>query len=164
MKSFIASLESFIKDPTNGLPEEIFLFVSKISPVVNVDLLVKDRRGATLLTWREDGLHPPCWHVPGGVIRFKETAEQRVRAVAALELGTEVRFKKAPVAVNEHIHSTRAVRGHFISLLYRCALVRPPDPERKHDGGEPRPGQWAWHKTCPKNLIAGQEMYRSLIG
>lgn len=163
MKTLIATLESLITNPSEGLPEDLFLFISKVTPVVNVDLLIKNKRGATLLTWREDGLHPPCWHIPGGIIRFKETAADRLHAVAAHELGTEVTFKKAPLAVNEHIHESRAVRGHFISLLYRCALVRLPDLALQHKGGTPKPGEWAWHERCPKNLIAGQKMYRPFI-
>lgn len=163
MKTLLAALEALVHNPAEGLPEDLFLFISKLTPVVNVDLLIKNRRGATLLTWREDGLHPPCWHVPGGIIRFKETATDRIHAVAARELGTKVAFKKTPLAVNEHIHESRAVRGHFISLLFECSLLRPPDAALRHSAGQPKPGEWAWHERCPKNLIAGQKMYRPFI-
>ena len=50
----IKVLEFLIKDPKKGLGEEIFLFVSRITPLINVDLLIKNEKGQTLLTWRDD--------------------------------------------------------------------------------------------------------------
>ena len=35
----IAQIERLIKDPSYGLPEEIFYLVSRITPLINVDLL-----------------------------------------------------------------------------------------------------------------------------
>jgi len=163
VKHLINSLESLIENPAKGLAEDVFLFVSRITPLVNVDLLIKHERGMTLLTWREDGLHPPCWHIPGGIIRFKEAISDRIRAVARAELGTEVAFLKAPRAFNEYIHPSRNVRGHFISLLFDCTLISPPDPNLMFEKGTPKPGQWAWHQKCPDNLITGQEMYREVF-
>ena len=60
------AIESTLDDPHRGLPEELFLFVSRITPLVNVDLLIQDDRGHTLLTWRDDEFHGAGWHVPGG--------------------------------------------------------------------------------------------------
>ena len=36
-------LENFINNPKNDLPDEIFLFLSRISPLINVDLLIKNK-------------------------------------------------------------------------------------------------------------------------
>lgn len=38
----IAPLEAAIGDPCQGLPEEVFLFVSRVTPMINVDLLIQD--------------------------------------------------------------------------------------------------------------------------
>ena len=106
LKKIIDILESSIENPSEGLPEELFLFISRIVPLVNVDLLIKDAHNHTLLTWRDDGYGPAGWHVPGGIIRYKETIRQRVRAVGKNELGAEVEFDPAPVAIHEIIHDT----------------------------------------------------------
>ncbi len=159
----IGRLESFIKDPSEGLPEDVFLFVSRISPMTNVDLLVKNKRKQTLLTWRDDGYFPPGWHVPGGIIRHNETMAERIQAVAAAELGAEVEFKKEPVAINEIILPSLKNRGHFISILYECRLACGPDNNYKFTSAVPAPGQWAWHSKCPENLISLHEIYRKLI-
>ena len=47
----IEALEAGQGDPRRGLPDDVFLFVSRIVPLVNVDLLIQDDRSRTLLTW-----------------------------------------------------------------------------------------------------------------
>ena len=158
----IELLESYIKDPAKGLPEDVFLFISRITPLVNVDLLIKNEQNHTLLTWRDDRIYPPSWHIPGGIIRFKETIEQRIHAVAENELGVKVKFKKEPLAINEVILPLK-VRGHFISLLYECTLIGSLDEGLKFKAGNPSPGQWAWHDKCPENIIPVHQMYRKYI-
>jgi ADP-ribose pyrophosphatase YjhB (NUDIX family) len=160
----IEKLDAYIRDPGKGLPEEVFLFISRITPLVNVDLLIRDERNYTLLSWRDDGYSPPGWHVPGGIIRFKESAADRIRAVAKSELGAQVQFEPNPLAIKEVIHPVRKDRGHFISLLYRCSLASPPDENLRHTGGTPRKDQWSWHSHCPDNIIDVHEMYREFIG
>src|ERR1700730_10657075 len=95
-KHALELLTSWVSDPADGLPYELFLFISSLVPMVNVDLLIRDDRKRILLTWRDDDIHGKGWHVPGGMIRFKETAEERVRATALEELGAEVEFEEPP--------------------------------------------------------------------
>jgi colanic acid biosynthesis protein WcaH len=128
--------------------------------MVNVDLLIKNEQAHTLLTWRDDGYCAPGWHVPGGILRFKETICSRIHAVADSELGARVRFDAVPLAVSEIRHPSRQVRGHFVSLLYRCTLESPPDPRLRHRQGHPIPGQWAWHDSSPADLIDVHAIYR----
>jgi ADP-ribose pyrophosphatase YjhB (NUDIX family) len=156
----ISMIESFVKDPTVGLPEEVFLFVSRTTPMLNVDLLIKDNQNRTLLTWREDEYVNPGWHVPGGIVRFKEKLADRIRAVALYELGAKVKYNPIPLAVNEVVHPSRNNRGHFISLLYDCRLLRGPLGELQCVSDKPAAGQWAWHTRCPDNIIKVHEMYR----
>ena len=75
----IRLLDRLAGDPNQGLPEDLFLFISRITPLVNVDLLIQGPQHRTLLTWRSDEHHGAGWHVPGGIIRYKETAHQRRR-------------------------------------------------------------------------------------
>lgn len=160
----IEFLESRTGDARSGLPEDLFLFVTRLTPMVCVDLLIKDTDGRTLLTWREDVYSPPGWHIPGGIIRYKEPAGQRIAAVARTELGAEVGFEPQPLAISEIIHPQRKTRGHFVALLYRCFLRGPLDEELRFPGGEtPRPNQWAWHERCPADLLDVHSIYRDFI-
>lgn len=165
MKSIklINSLERLIKNPANGLAEDVFLFISRITPVVNVDLLIKNKQGHTLLSWRDDGFHPVGWHIPGGILRYKEPIAARIKAVARNELGAGVSFKQQPLAINEIIDPVRRLRGHFISLLFECRLTSALNKELQYQQGLLQAGQWAWHKKCPKNLISVHKIYRKFI-
>ncbi len=156
----VRALEALVPDPRRGLPEEVFLLVTRLTPMVNVDLLIQDERLGTLLTWRDDGLAAPGWHVPGGIIRFQETAATRVAAVAAKELRAEVLCEETPLAIHELIDPDRRTRGHFISLLYRCRLTTPLDPARRHRPEDPRPDGWEWHAACPREMIPVHGIYR----
>ena len=160
----LQAIESTINDPQEGLPEVVFLFVTRHTPMINVDLLIRDAEGRVLLTWRDDGYeHSPGWHIPGGIIRYKESRAERVQTVARKELGTSVRFREEPLAIREVIHPTRRDRGHFISLLYLCELAGPLDDTLRFQGGNPLDGQWAWHEEAPPDLIPVHDMYRAFL-
>lgn len=155
--SHITALEAAIGDARRGLPENVFRFVSRLTPLVNVDLLIKDDRSRTLFTWRDDEFFGPGWHIPGGIIRYKESAAERIRCCAREELGADISPEPAPLSVFEDI-AGQDTRGHHISLLYRCRLVGPPD-EGRRAGEPPRHGQWRWHAGVPHDLIEEQRPY-----
>lgn len=163
LEELITALEARITDPKQGLPDAVFDLITRLTPMVNVDLLLKDSENRTLLTWREDRFYGPVWHVPGGIIRFKETAAQRINKVAETELGTTVEFNETPLAVTEMMNQGRDTRGHFISLLYECRLTGSLAPHLAHVAGTPRHGAWAWHAACPDDLILPQKAYRKHI-
>lgn len=158
------SLLKLVGDARSGLPDAVFRLVSQLTPLINVDLLIANDQGQTLLTWRDDEFYGPGWHVPGGIIRFKEAIASRIAAVARAELGCNVSFLPEPLSIREVMAPHRNVRGHFISLLYACTLSNPPAPELKFSGEMPKNGQWQWHDRCPDNLIAVHNMYRPHIG
>ena len=158
----IARLTEVVPDPGTGLPENVFHYISRTTPLVNVDLLIKDEKGRTLLSWRNDRHTGTGWHVPGGILRFKETFEERVAKVAETEIGCEVRFQPSPIALHQVILRDRDIRGHFISLLYKCFV--PGEFEPPNIGLSPEdPGFLAWHERCPENLLQIQDMYRKFI-
>lgn len=154
----IRVIEAAAGDPREGLPEQIFLFISGITPLINVDLLIQDNAGRTLLSWRDDQYFGTGWHIPGGVIRYKEMAVDRIHACARHELGATVTVASVPLLVSEYI-SDKSTRGHAISLLYRCTLLTPPEESRRASSHAPRPGEWRWHDRCPPDLLSAQAHY-----
>jgi colanic acid biosynthesis protein WcaH len=162
-EELVSALESLMPDPSQGLPEDVFLFVSRVTPLVNVDLLIQDAGRRTLLTWRDDGLSPAGWHVPGGIIRYKETAAARILEVARGELQAEVAFDPVPLAINELIHPTQRTRGHFISLLYRCRLTTTLAESSRFQPGNPIRDAWMWHAAFPEEMIPAHGIYRSFF-
>jgi colanic acid biosynthesis protein WcaH len=154
----IKALEDQVQNPKIGLPEEVFLLVGRLTPFVNVDLLIEDPERGVLLTWRDDQYTGKGWHFPGGIIRYKETASERAKMVATLELGIEVRVSEKILAVNEIIAEDQIERAHFISLLFRCdlcdearALSQKVDWQAKHHA--------RFFKKKPDNLLSWHEIY-----
>jgi colanic acid biosynthesis protein WcaH len=144
-----------ISNPEQGLPNEVFHFIRKVTPLINVDLLIR-RDGLTLLAWREDE-YEAGWHIPGGIVRFRESLQSRIDAVAANEIGATVDSEPDPCAMNQLRYHER---GHFISLLYRCSLTSEIDPSRLFSGqGRPRHGDLGWIRGVPDDLYPAQRFY-----
>jgi colanic acid biosynthesis protein WcaH len=60
------------------------------------------------------------------------------------------------------MHPSRNTRGHFLSLLYLCAVPDgfvPPNGARAPE----QSGYLQWHDACPANLIRVHEVYRPYI-
>ncbi len=157
----IKYLDEQVADAKNGLPEDVFLFISRMTPMVNVDLLIKDENNRVLLSWRDDQYAGKGWHIPGGIVRFKEKLEERLTKISQGEIGTIVEFNPIPLAFNEFF-CTQKTRGHFLSILYQCSLSRDFVPENK-GLTDSSPGFLKWHNKCPKNLVSIQETYRKYI-
>lgn len=163
IEDLIRGLDAVISNSKKGLPQEVFFFVSRLTPLVNVDLLIRNENNQVLLTWRRDQFYNG-WHIPGGILRFKETFTKRLEAVAQEEFGARIEHGAAALAVNEMFHPHRDVRGHFISFLYSCRLLSPLDESRKCLNPEaPAHGQWWWHTECPRQLIPQHEVYRKYL-
>jgi colanic acid biosynthesis protein WcaH len=158
LRALISAVESTLGNPHDGLPWDVFLFVSRITPLINVDLLIQDDRGRTLLTWRDDEAYGQGWHLPGGIIRYQESAADRIRACAREELGADVSCDPEPLLITETIRA-QGTRGHVISLLFRCRLLSPPDDARRAGPDPPSSGHWRWHDRCPPDLLEVQGRY-----
>ena len=154
----ISALLAGIGHSRGGLPEDVFRFVSRLTPLLTVELLIQDERRRTLLTWRHDQFYGPGWHVPGGIVRFKEKMADRIRACAREELGAEVTADADPLNVLEGIRSDDT-RGHHVSMLFRCRLLTAPDEWLRACASPPSAGQWRWHDRCPPDLLEEQRDY-----
>lgn len=157
LNSKLFQIKQQIPNPTQGLPEEVFEFVTTLTPMVNVDLLIKDDTGRILLAWRDDEYCGRGWHIPGGIIRYKETTEERIQKTALKELGTEIKILKGPVEIHE-IFMPQEVRGHFISLLFECRIPEEYilSKELLWDETIAKTGTLKWHDKKPE-LVRGQE-------
>jgi len=158
----ITTLLEAVPEPSQGLPDNVFYYISRTTPLVNVDLLIQDETGRTLLAWRDDPHAGTGWHIPGGVVRFKELLETRIKKVAEMEIGTDVQFDPEPIAIHQIILPEREIRGHFISLLYKCYLTGTFNryAKRLTEGDA---GYLAWHSHCPNDLLPIQNFYRRFM-
>lgn len=84
-----------------GLPEKEFLYVSLVTPLINVDLLVINEDGEILLSWRDDEYYGRGWHIPEGIIQHGETMRKRLELTAERELGFIPEFENTPCKISE---------------------------------------------------------------
>lgn len=157
LKKALNDIETYIEDPRNGLPEEVFLFVSKITPLVNVDLLVRDNAGRILLSWRDDPYEGCGWHVPGGIVRLKESFEERLQKTALQELGCDVLYEKKPLEIVPIIKKTANIRCHFITFVYDCRIPNGKNISTIRRKGEA--GYLEWHDSYPDDMLQVHAFY-----
>ncbi len=163
LQELLNQIRMYIGKAENGLPEELFLFATEITPLVNVDLLIRDEVGRILLAWRKDKFYEEGWHVPGGIIRLKETFENRIRKVGEIEIGCpDIIFNSTPIEIVPIICPEMKQRGHFISFVYECRL--PEGFEIHNKMSENEAGYLEWHERCPDNILKVHEFYRKYWG
>ena len=160
-KTFLKKIsKSFQGIKGKPLGKELFEFCSSIVPAVNVKVLLVNSEGKYLLTWRDDEFYGPGWHIPGGVVRHKETLANRVKQVVKTECGYDEFFElpACPELAQEIFSEERCIRGHFISLLYTLRAV-----DVSISNSLTGPGRQFFSKV-PQNLIVQrQQLYTSYL-
>lgn len=153
-------------NPNEGLPFELFEWISTLVPIANVDLLILNEKGEILLSWRDDEYYGKGWHLPGGCIRFKETSEDRIQKTALNEIGTEVIFKREPIATRDMImgnpNEKPIKRAHHLTTLYECKL---PDGFEIDNGNrtEDEVGFLKWFDMIPKDILNVHSIYNDVF-
>jgi len=142
-KQLVTLLEK-IENPQQGLPQSVFDALVKIVPFISCELIIVNKKGI-LLTWREDKWWKG-WHIPGGLLRYKESLDNRIKEVADKELG--IKIKKYRFLFN--MNYMEDSRGHSVSFVFLCSTDE-----------TPRDGQF--FKKMPEDIIIEHiEMWNKL--
>lgn len=149
-------------DPREGLPVELFEWISSMVPIPNVDLMIINNKKQILLSWRNDEYYGKGWHLPGGCIRFKESIEERIQRTAIAEIGTEVITDAVPLAVKDMIMGKFSdipfKRAHHVALLIKCTL--PNDFIINNHGKDyDDMGYLEWFDKIPENILDVHDIY-----
>ena len=159
VKAAIQQLQEAMKiegvDPTEGLPEELFIFSTTLAPIVNIDLFITNENHEILLAWRDDIYHGKGWHIPGGCVRLRERLETRVIKTDEKELGVPIDYNPDPIAVREIMEpeirpllSNQLERCHNVSFLYEGSVKAGYAVPEIVDGVELR-----WFDSLPDDLL-----------
>lgn len=119
------------------LPEETFFTVLAHTPLVSMDLIVRDAEGRILVGLRCNRPAQGSWFVPGGRIGKGERLRDAFRRITEAELGRSFDLEGARfLGVFEHLYEDNAldrpgVGTHYVVLGYELKaeppLVPPPD-------------------------------------
>ncbi|MHC5074389.1 MAG: NUDIX domain-containing protein, partial [Planctomycetota bacterium] len=89
------------------IKDDEFINVIKLTPLVSIDLLIKNADGKYLLGLRENEPAGNYWFVPGGRIKKDERISDAFKRITLDELHQEANIEKARfLGVFEHIYKT----------------------------------------------------------
>lgn len=172
MKKTITELANKLRemeiDAHQGMPEELFLFISGVMPIPNVDLMITNEKNQLLLSWRDDPYFGKGWHIPGGCIRYGESMHERVQKTAMEEIGTQVIASREPIAIKDvlrgDVHSLKypKERGHHITILFNCKLPEGFEIDNG-DKQENDAGYLKWFDKVPENLLKVHDPYKEIL-
>jgi colanic acid biosynthesis protein WcaH len=140
------------------LPVETFRTVVASTPLVSIDLLVRDGQGRYLVGQRRNPPARDSWFVPGGRIRKNERLAVALRRLCEEELGSGTRLGPAVFhGAYEHFYDTNFAADanastHYVVLAYEMALEAATAelPDAQH-------GAYRW--MMPAELLADPEVH-----
>jgi colanic acid biosynthesis protein WcaH len=110
------------------LPKEQFLSVIANTPLVSIDLIIRNPSGAILMGRRINEPAKDFWFVPGGRIYKNEDLEDAFKRICIDELGVELTIAQARLfGVFTHKYQTNAlgiagVTTHYVVLAYDLGI------------------------------------------
>ena len=100
------------------LPREIFETVVKSTPLVSIDLIVRNLSGQILLGLRVNSPAKGYWFVPGGRVLKNETLSEAFLRLTQIELGRSLLISEAHyMGLYEHFYSD-SIFGQDITTHY----------------------------------------------
>jgi colanic acid biosynthesis protein WcaH len=110
------------------LQDEEFLRIVDATPLVSIDLIIRDSTGRVLLGQRLNRPARGSWFVPGGRIRKNERVQEALRRISQRELGVCISGAKL-TGVFDHIYDDNfldvaGVNTHYVVLAFAAELPR----------------------------------------
>jgi len=105
-----------------------FLNIIENTPLVSIDIILKNSSGEVLLGRRSNRPAKGFWFVPGGRIRKNETLECAMSRISFTELGIELQIKNANLlGAFNHIYEdnflgSAGVNTHYVALGYEIEV------------------------------------------
>ncbi|MEG2266451.1 MAG: GDP-mannose mannosyl hydrolase [Acinetobacter sp.] len=112
------------------LPDETFKSIIQHTPLISIDLIVRNEQGHVLLGERVNAPAKGYWFVPGGRVRKNETLDDAFVRLVREELGIESGITRADakfLGVFEHFYDDcvfdNEVSTHYVVLGCELNLV-----------------------------------------
>jgi len=142
------------------LNKDEFAQVVRNTPLVAIDLIVRDRERCVLLGLRTNEPAKGKWFVPGGVVRKYERLNYAFARIVKTEIGLEASIGDAKfIGVYEHLYDTNVFveegyGTHYVVLAYELNLNhRPPIvSDRQHS-------DFRW--MTPAELISSPDVHHN---
>ena len=109
-----------------------FLSIIETTPLVSIDLVIRDANYNVLLGKRQNKPAQNYWFVPGGRIRKNETLKEAMARISSAELGFTLDIKDAKlIGAFDHIyednfHGMEGINTHYVALGYEVVVENMP--------------------------------------
>lgn len=111
------------------LPDETFKSVIQHTPLISIDLIIRNEQGEVLLGKRVNAPAKGYWFVPGGRVRKNETLDDAFVRLVKEELGIELggtRVDAKFLGVFEHFYDDCVfgddISTHYVVLAYQINI------------------------------------------
>ena len=138
------------------MTNEEFLRIVDATPLVSIDLIIRNEHGQVLLGWRINRPAQNSWFVPGGRIRKNERVKEALQRISQRELGVVI-VDAALVGVYDHIYEDNflgasKVNTHYVVLGFATELSSKTvfTPDEQH-------GELKWWRVS--DLLAQGEVH-----
>jgi colanic acid biosynthesis protein WcaH len=140
------------------MTDEQFLHIVDATPLVSIDLIIRNERGEVLLGWRVNRPAQNSWFVPGGRIRKNERVKEALQRISQRELGVAIAGAKL-IGVFDHIYEdnflgTPKVNTHYVVLGFSTEL-----PSRTVFTADEQHGELKWLSV--KDLLASHDVHEN---
>lgn len=110
-----------------SLPEKVFKDVVASTPLISIDLIVRDTQGKILLGKRTNRPAQGYWFVPGGRILKDESIELAFKRLIIAELGLDFLEEKVSfIGTYQHFYDDNffdiTFSTHYVVLAYQIVL------------------------------------------
>ena len=111
------------------IKDDEFLQVIKHTPLVSIDLIIRNEDSDILLGQRCNKPAQNFWFVPGGRIQKNETIEQAFKRLINKELGINIAFSKASLlGAYNHIYADNylgqaGINTHYVVLGFELTIT-----------------------------------------
>jgi colanic acid biosynthesis protein WcaH len=127
------------------LDKELFSTVIKSTPLVSIDLVVKNKQGQTLLGQRLNRPAKGFWFVPGGRILKDEALAAAFKRLTTEELGEEFNIEQASLlGPYDHFYDDNVFGDEFSTHYVAIAYVLVIDHELSHLPVDIQHGKYQW--------------------
>ncbi len=110
------------------MQDHAFLKIIDATPLVSIDLILKNSSGEALLGKRLNRPAQGYWFVPGGRIRKNEEIVNAIKRISSTELGLELSFNQMKLLGGfDHIYTDnylgeKGVNTHYVVLAFMIEL------------------------------------------
>ena len=135
-----------------------FLHIVEATPLVSIDLILRNARGEVLLGHRTNRPAQGMWFVPGGRIRKNERVNAALRRITLREVGVEISEAKL-LGVFDHLYPDNFLGTPGVNTHYVVLGMEAPWPAVAQITADDQHDEFRWWKTA--DILTSTEVHEN---